>query len=384
MDFQMSEEQRELQRLARDFAQKEILPRAAHHDETGEFPREICRKAWDLGLMNTHIPEEYGGLGLGVLEGCLIGEELAAACSGIGTPMEANNLAEAPIIVGGSAEQKDRWLRPMTEEFRLAAYCVTEPNAGSDVQGISTTARRVGEEYVLDGAKMWITNGGVADWYFVLAYTDREKKTAGMSAFVVPATAAGIELGKKEPNMGQRASDTRAVSFHEVQVPARDRIGPEGGGWKLAMSAFDHTRPVVAAAAVGVARAAMEHALRYARERHAFGGPIIQQQAIAFMLADMAQSVEAARLLVWKAAWKIDAGQRNTLEAAYAKAFAADACMRVTTDAVQIHGGYGYSREYPVEKLMRDAKVFQIYEGTSQIQRVIIARELIRAAAQSG
>ncbi len=377
--FKLEAEQVELQRLARDFAQREIAPHAKHHDETGEFPREICRRAWELGLMNTHVPEEFGGLGLGVFEGCVIAEEIAAGCSGIGTPMEANNLAEAPIIVGGTEDQKRRWLTPMTEEFRLAAYCVTEPNAGSDVQGITTSATKVGAEYVLNGNKLWITNGGVADWYFVLAYTDHSRKAAGMSAFVVPATDKGVELGKKEQNMGQRASDTRSVSFHDVVVKEEDRIGGEGEGWRLAMSAFDHTRPVVAAAAVGVARSALEHALRYSHERQAFGVTLSQHQAIAFMLAEMARDVEAARLLVWKAGWKIDHGERNTYDAALAKLTAADACMRVTTDAVQIFGGYGYSREYPVEKLMRDAKVFQIYEGTSQIQRIIVARELARA-----
>jgi len=379
--FELEPEQVELQKLARDFAAREIAPHAAHHDQTGEFPREICRRAWEVGLMNTHVPEAHGGLGLGVLDGCIIAEEIAAACSGIGTPMEANNLASAPIIVGGSEDQQRRWLAPLTEELRFAAYCVTEPNAGSDVQGIQTTAKRVGSDYVLNGSKIWITNGGVADWYFVLAYTDSAKGIAGMSAFVVPRDTAGIEVGKKEQNMGQRASDTRAVEFHDVAVPEADRIGPEGEGWKLAMSAFDHTRPVVAAAAVGVARSALGHALRYAHDRRAFGVALSRHQAIAFMLAEMARDVESARLLVWKAGWKIDHGQRNTIDAAMAKLTAADACMRVTTDAVQIHGGYGYSKEYPVEKLMRDAKVFQIYEGTSQIQRIIIARELARWSA---
>jgi acyl-CoA dehydrogenase len=331
--------------------------------------------------MNTHIPEECGGLGLGVFEGALITEEMAAGCSGIATAMEANTLAEAPVIVGGSQEQKLEWLGPMCEEFRLAAYCVTEPDAGSDVAGMKSTATRVGDEYSLTGNKMWITNGGVADWYFVVAYTDRGQGHRGMTAFVVPAGADGIELGKKEQNMGQRASDTRAVSFHDVKIPAKNRIGEDGQGWRLAMAAFDHTRPVVAAGAVGVARSAMEHAIRYSTERETFGRPIAEHQAIQFLIAEMARDVEAARLLVWKAAWKIDQGERNTLEAAYAKLFAADTVMRVTTDAVQVFGGYGFSREYPVEKLMRDAKVYQIYEGTSQVQRMVIAREIYRQAS---
>ena len=380
IDFALSDEQEQLRALAREFSEKEIAPRAAHHDQTGEFPREICRKAWELGLMNTHIPEEYGGPGLGVLDGCLIAEEIARGCTGIGTAMEANTLAEAPVIVGGSGEQKKRILTPMSKEFRLAAYCVTEPQAGSDVQGIATTARKVGDDYVLKGSKMWITNGSVADWYFVVAYTDRSLRYKGMSAFIVPRDAPGIEVGKKEQNLGQRASDTRTVDFNDVKVPKENLLGKEGQGWFLAMSAFDHSRPIVSAAAVGLARSAMEHASRYAKERSAFGVPIFKHQSIAFMVAEMVMKIEAARLLVWLSAWKIDRGERNTKEAATAKAFAADTAMETAVNAVQVFGGYGYSREYPVEKLMRDAKIFQIYEGTSQIQRLIIAREIFDRA----
>ncbi len=376
IDFSLTDEQQQLRDLAREFAGKEIAPRAAHHDQTGEFPREICRKAWELGLMNTHIPEQYGGPGLGVVDGCLIAEEVAAGCTGIGTAMEANTLAEAPVIVGGTDDQKKRFLTPMTREFQLAAYCVTEPQAGSDVQGIRTTASMSGDRYVLKGSKMWITNGSVADWYFVVAYTDPSKRHKGMSAFVVPRDSPGIEVGKKEQNLGQRASDTRAVTFNDVEVPKENLLGREGQGWLLAMAAFDHSRPIVSAAAVGLARSAMEHATRYAKERQAFGQPIFRHQAVAFMIAEMAMKIEAARLLVWQSAWRIDRGERNTREAAFAKAFAADTAMEVATNAVQVFGGYGYSREYPVEKLMRDAKIFQIYEGTSQIQRLIVAKEI--------
>lgn len=377
IDFELTDDQLAFQKLAREFAAREIAPKAAHHDETGEFPWDICKKAWETGLMNTHIPAEYGGLGLSVLDGCLIAEEVAAACSGIGTALEANTLAEAPVIVGGSDEQKKKWLGMMVEEFKLAAYCVTEPDAGSDVAGIKTTARKVGSDYVINGSKMWITNGGVADWYFVLALTDPSRGARGMSAFIVPRETPGIEVGKKEQNLGQRASDTRGITFHDVVVPEANRVGGEGRGFFLAMSAFDHTRPPVAAAAVGVARSAMEHAIRYAKERQTFGTPIGRHQAIGFMIAEMHRDIEAARMLVWKAGWKIDRGHRNTLEAATAKLMAADTAMRVTTDAVQIFGGYGYNREYPVEKLMRDAKVFQIYEGTSQIQRYIVANTVL-------
>lgn len=380
IDFSLTDEQHALRELAHDFAANEIRPRASHHDETGEYPMEIVRKAWELGLMNTHVPEEYGGLGLGVLDGCLLAEELAWGCTGIGTAMEANSLSEAPVIVAGSDEQKRRWLAPMVAEFKLAAYCVTEPDAGSDVAGIKTLARRVGEEYALSGEKMWITNASVADWYFVLAYTDPALRHRGMTAFVVPRSAPGIEVGKKEKNLGQRASDTRGIRFTDVKVTAADRLGKEGDGFKIAMAAFDHSRPVVSAAAVGLARAAMEHAVEYARERSSMGVPIAKHQAIAFMVADMAKDIEAARLLVWLAGWTVDQGRRNTREAACAKSFAADIAVRVALDAVQILGGYGYNSEYPVEKLLRDSKVFQIYEGTGQIQRLIIAREIFERA----
>ena len=375
-DFTLTEDQRQIRDLAREFARDVIVPAAGHHDKTGEFPREICRKAWELGLMNTHIPEAYGGPGLGVFEGCLIAEEVAFGCTGIGTAMEANTLAEAPVIVAGNEEQKSRFLAPMVKEFKFAAYCVTEPDAGSDVAGIKTLARRVGSDYVLNGAKMWITNGSVADWYFVLAYTDPDKRHRGMTTFLVDRNSPGVEVGKKEWNMGQHASDTRAVTLTDVKVPAANRLGNEGDGFKIAMTAFDHTRPIVSAAAVGLARCAMEHAIRYAQERKTFGAPIAAHQAVSFLIAEMAMNIEAARLLVWQSACTIDRGERNTRQAAFAKAFAADMAMKTATDAVQVFGGYGFSSEYPVEKLMRDAKVFQIYEGTSQIQRLIIAKEI--------
>ena len=377
IDFSLSPEQEDLVKLARDFVKREFTPEVVrHHDETGEFPMPILKKAFELGLMNAHVPQEYGGLGLAVIDAVMVGEEIGAGCTGIGTAMEANNLAEAPLILAGNDDQKKRFLGPMMEELKLAAYCVTEPNAGSDVQGIKTRARKVGDDYVINGSKMWITNGGVADWYFVLAYTDPEKGTRGMTGFLVPRSTPGISVGKKEQNMGQRASDTRGLSFEEVVVPAKNRLGEEGQGFKIAMGAFDHTRPLVASAAVGLARSAADHAIAYAKERQAFGAPLATFEGVSFMIADMAKDVEAARQLVRYAAWTIDRGQRNTRLAAYAKLFAADTAMRVATDAVQVFGGNGYNKEYPVEKLMRDAKIFQIYEGTSQIQRLIIAKEI--------
>ena len=377
LSFQLSEEQTALRALAHEFAENEIRPVAAHHDETGEYAWDVLKKAHELGLMNTHVPAAYGGLELGNVDGILIAEELAWGCSGIGTAIEANGLAQAPVILGASDFLKKKYLEPQTEHLSMCAYAVTEPGAGSDVQGLKTTAVKKGDKYILNGNKMWITNGGVADWYFVVALTDPEKKArGGMTAFIVEKSWAGVSVGKKEDNLGQRASDTRAISFEEVEVPAENLVGREGDGWKLAMAAFDYTRPAVACSAVGLSRAAMEHAVKYATERKTFGVPIAAHQAIAFMIADMAMSIDAGRLLCWQAATLKDQGKRNTREAAYAKAFCADMAMKTTTDAVQIFGGYGYSSEYPVEKLMRDAKIFQIYEGTSQIQRLIIAKEI--------
>ena len=376
IDFSLSEEQKALQDLARDFARKEILPKAAHHDETGEYPHEILKKAWEIGLMNVHIPEKFGGLGLSALDGCITAEEIAYACTGIGTAIEANNLAEAPLIVAGNENQMKKYLQPMTEQYSLAAYCVTEPGAGSDVQGIRTTAEKKDDKYIINGEKMWITNAGVAKWFYVLAYTDKTQGYKGTSAFIVDAKSPGIVVGKKELNMGQRASDTRGISFTNVEVSQENLLGNQGDGFKISMKAFDHTRPLIASAATGLAKRAMEESVKYAKERQTFGKPIFQHQAVSFMIANMAQNIEAARLLTWQAAWMIDNKIRNTKFAAMAKAFAADMCMKVTTDAVQIHGGYGYNKEYPVEKLMRDAKIFQIYEGTSQIQRLIISKEI--------
>ena len=377
LSFALSEEQEALQQLAHDFARDVIRPASPHHDKTGEFPHEVLKQAHELGLMNTHIPEEQGGLGLGAVDGIVIGEELAWGCSGIGTAMEANGLAQQPVILGATDALKAKYLAPMADNYSFCAYAVTEPGAGSDVQALRTTAVRKGDTYILNGTKMWITNAGVADWYFVVALTDPEKKArGGMTAFIVEKDWPGVTVGKKEYNMGQRCSDTRGITFEDVEVPASNLVGREGDGWKLAMAAFDYTRPSVASAAVGVARAAMEHAIQYATERKTFGVPIANQQAIAFMIAEMAMSIEAGRNLCLKAAWLKDTGQRNTMNSSFAKAFCADMAMKVTTDAVQVFGGYGYSSEYPVEKLMRDAKIFQIYEGTSQIQRLIISKEL--------
>lgn len=374
--FSMSEEQAALRDHARDFATREIRPVAEHYDRTMEYPWEVLRKAHEVGLMNSHVPEKLGGLGLGCIDAAILSEELAWGCTGIGTAIEANGLALEPVITGASDFLLEKYVRPMTQELKMAAYAVTEPGAGSDVAGMRSTAVKKGDKYILNGSKMWITNAGVADWYFVVAYTDRDAGYKGMTAFIVERSWAGVEVGKKEVNLGQRCSDTRGISFSDVEVPEENVIGQVGRGWLLAMGAFDHTRPLVAAAAVGLARAAFEHAMKYATERKTMGKPIAQHQSIAFMIAEMARDIEAARLLVWKAAAMKDVGEKNTMYASMAKAFAADSCHRIATDAVQVFGGYGYNTEYPVEKLLRDSKIFQIYEGTSQIQRMIIAKEL--------
>ena len=377
ISFDLSEEQQAIQELAAEFAKAHMRPVAAHHDETAEYPWEAVKEAFNMGLLNTHVPAEYGGMGLSALDGVIIGEELAWGCTGIGTAMEANGLAQQPVILGGSDALKRKYLAPQTEQVSMCAYGVTEPGAGSDVQGMRTTAVKQGDKYILNGSKMWITNAGVADWYFVVALTDPEKKArGGMTAFIVEREWDGVTPGKKEDNMGQRCSDTRGITFENVEVPAENIVGQEGDGWKLAMAAFDYTRPAVASAAVGLARAAYEHAAQYAMERKAFGKPLAGHQAVAFMIAEMAMNIDAGRLLVRQSAALKDQGRRNTMQAAMAKAFCADMAMKVATDAVQVYGGYGYCKEYPVEKLMRDAKIFQIYEGTSQIQCLIISKEI--------
>jgi acyl-CoA dehydrogenase len=379
VDFTLSEEQLMLQELAREFAAENVRPMAEHWDATSEFPMEAIEAAHDLGLMNLHVPEEYGGMGMGTMDEVVVQEEFAWGDPGFATAAYSNGLTAAPIITGGTEEQKAKYLGRLTEAPRIAAYAVTEPGAGSDVASIQTTAVKDGDDYILNGSKMWITGAGKADWFFVLAYTDKAAGYKGMSAFIVDADSDGLSLGKKETNMGQRASDTRSINFEDVRVPAANLVGGvEGKGWFNAMTAFDLSRPNIAAHATGISRAAFEHALQYADERETFGKKLHQHQAIQFMLADMKTKIEASRALTWKTAWESDNGIRNTESAAHAKRFAADTAMEITTDAVQIFGGYGYSEEYPVARLMRAAKVMQIYEGSSQVQRMIIGREMIR------
>ncbi|MFY7994280.1 MAG: acyl-CoA dehydrogenase family protein [Bacteriovoracaceae bacterium] len=378
MEFELSTEQKEIQELALKFARNEMFPVSQQYDEEGKFPKEIFKKAWELGLINTCIPTEYGGTGFSSLDAVVISEALAWGCMGMNTSFMANDLALLPIVIGGSDEQKKKFLTPFTEEFRIASFCLTEPGNGSDAGGIKTTLKDGGDHWILNGEKMWITNAGYADLFVVYATINPELKHKGITAVVVDPQSAGIEMGKKEDKMGHRSSDTRGIRFNNVKVPKENTLGKAGDGWAIAMSTLDHSRPLVASSALGGAQRAMELSISYSKERIQFGVPIAKHQAVQFMIAEMGMKIEAARLLTYKAAWMCDKGEKNSQIASYAKAFASDSCMQITTDAVQIYGGYGYSKEYPVEKLMRDAKLIQIYEGTSQIQRLVMARELLK------
>ncbi|MEA2291767.1 MAG: acyl-CoA dehydrogenase [Solirubrobacteraceae bacterium] len=376
VDFTLTDEQKALREMAHDFAEKEMRPVAWEYDKDGDWPQPVLEKAWELGLMNSHIAEEYGGPGIGALEGALIEEELGWGCSGIGTSIAANGLATAPLTIGGSEELKRTYLGMLTEAPLFASFCLTEPDAGSDVSGMRTTAVRKADKWVINGSKCFITNGGYASFFTVYAKTDKEAGHRGISCFLVPKDDT-VTVDKKEDKMGQRASNTATITFNETEIPLDHLIGEENKGFKLAMQTLDTTRPGVAAMAVGIARAAFEFATSYSKERVQFGVPIAMHQAIQFMIADMATKVHLARLATWNSAVLLDQGKRNTLESSHAKRFAADAAMEVTTDAVQVYGGYGFIKDYPVEKLMRDAKIMQLYEGTSQIQRLVIARETL-------
>ena len=377
-DLSLTEEQEALAQTAKDFAKKEITANAGKWDEEGHFPRETLKRAWETGLMNVEVPEEYGGLGVGCLDHCLILEEIAYGCVGFNTSMAGNMLGAMPLLIAGTDEQKKRFLPRLIEEPIFAAYCCSEPDAGSDVAGMSTTVEKKGDDYVINGQKRWITNGGVASWYTVLATFDKSKRHKGIACFVVDADTPGVQAGRKEDKLGQRCSNTTDVIFEDVVISKENLVGGEENGFKVAMKTFDRSRPWIAAGAAGVIRRAMIESRDYSLERKTFGVPIAQHQAIQFMLAEMAISYEATRLLCHKAAWKVDCGELDSIVSAYAKAYGADSAMKATTDAVQVFGGYGYTKEYPVEKLMRDAKLLQIYEGTSQIQRMVIARNLLK------
>lgn len=376
INFELNEEQKLLKETAKSFAENEIRPKAEDYDRDSTFPRDIINQAWELGLMNTSIEEQYGGAGLDYLSGSIIEEQLSWGCSGIATSIFANGLASTPVEIGGSDETKKKYLTQLIEEPKLAAFCLTEPGAGSDVASMQTTAIKKGDKYVLNGSKCFITNGSHADWYTVYAKTDPDAGHRGISAFVVEKDW-GVVVDKKEDKLGQRASDTAMLSFTDVEVPAENLLGEENAGFKLAMMTLDRTRPGVAAMATGIQQAALDASVDYAKERVQFGVPIAMHQAIQFMIADMATKVEASRLLYLKSAWMLDNGYRNSLVASHAKRFSSDSAMETAVDAVQVFGGYGFIKEYPVEKLMRDAKIMQLYEGTSQIQRLVIAKETL-------
>ncbi len=378
-EFSLTPDQESLRDLARKFARTEMAPHAAECDRTARFPEEIYRKAYDLGLMNLNVPTEFGGSGLGLFEQCLIVEELAYGCAGMTTSIIANCLALEPILLGGSPEQRRRFLTPFCASYQLASFALTEPSGGSDAGAIRTRARRDGDAYVLEGEKCFITNAPHASLYTVFATVDPERKHKGIAAFVVPRSAKGVSPGKDEEKMGHRASSTGTVRFEGVRVPAEDRLGEEGDGFSIAMRTLDQTRTPIGALATGIAQAALDLAAAYSLKRETFGKPISEHQAIQIKLANMAQAVHAARLLTWHAAWTIDHGGKGTLESSIAKCFASDAALDVADEAIQTFGGYGYMKEYPVEKLLRDAKLTQIYEGANEIQRTVIARELLRA-----
>jgi len=375
--FTLTEEQKLLQQMAREFTRYEIIPVAKEYDKSHEFPWPVIRQAQELGLTIMTIPKAYGGAGLSMLDECIVTEELAYGCSGMSTSITLNGLAVMPLLLAGHEEQKRVYCGRLAKG-EMAAYCLSEAAAGSDVAAIQTLARREGDSYVLNGLKTFITNASVANWFSVFAYTNPEAKYKGMSCFIVERNAPGVSVAKPFDKLGQRASDTAEVVFDNVRIPAANLIGKEGEGFLIAMKVFDRSRVPTAIGAVGVARRALEECIQFARERKTMGKPIWQHQAVGHMIADMAMNVEAARLVVWQAAAACDSGQPNTIQSAFAKALAPDLAMKVCTDAVQVFGGYGFIEEYPVAKLMRDVKIFQIYEGTSQIQRNIIVRELFK------
>ena len=374
----LTDDQRAIQTLAREIAQERIAPRAAHVDETEEYPAEQLRLLGEQGLMGLHIPEEYGGAAAGALAYCLAAEEVARACAATSTIFLVQNLGGYPIVLDGNAEQKKRFLPRLATGEITAAFSLSEPGSGSDAAGMTCSAVRKGDRYVVNGSKMWVTNGSHAGVITVFVSTDRAQRARGVTALLVEPGTPGFTVGKHEKKLGIRGSPTVALHFTDCEIPVENRLGEEGGGFRLAMRTLEASRPTIGAQAVGIAQAALDAAVAYAKERQQFGQPIAAFQGIQFMLADMAMSTHAARLMIHHAARQVDAGIRgNTYEASMAKCWAGDAAMKVATDAVQVFGGYGYTREFPVERYMRDAKIMQIYEGTSQIQRMIIAKELL-------
>lgn len=377
MDFKLTDDQKVIQAFAREFAQNEILPLARKYDEEEAFPFEILKKMHEHGLSNLAVPEQYGGPGIDKISHALIVEEVAKACAGVATSLEANSLTSYPILIGAHEELKSKYLTKLTREGKFGSFALTEPGAGSDVSSLTTTARKVGDEYILNGEKCFITNATHADFYVVLAKIKDDSIGKKFTAFIIDRDSDGVKIGQKEKKLGLRASDTASVIYEDVKVPISNRIGEEGEGFKIFMKSLMNARPMVGAQALGIAQAAFEASVNYAKERKQFGRPISELQAIQFMLADMAMNIEASRLLVYQAVQSLQEGNPSIKQSSFAKCFASDTAMKVATDAVQIFGGYGFTREYLVEKYFRDAKIMQIYEGTNQIQRVVIAREIL-------
>lgn len=378
MSFILTAEQEEIKRLARDFTNEEIMPVSRYYDEKEEFPIKVFNKMREVGLFNLAIPEEFGGPGIDKLSHALIVEEIARGCAGIATSMEANSLVSYPILIAGTLEQKKEWLGRLTDGEKFGSFSLTEPEAGSDVSSLQTTVKKSGDEYILNGEKVFITNANYDNFYVVLAKQADSNDPRAYTALIVERDSPGLTVGNGEKKMGLRASNTSSIKFEDVVVPAKNLLGEEGRGFGIFMKALANGRPMVGALAVGLAQGAYEEAVRYSKERKQFKQPISNFQSIQFMLADMAMNIEAARLLVHKSVHLLEKGKPSTLNSSFAKCFASDTAMKVATDAVQIFGGYGYIREYPVEKYFRDAKITQIYEGTNQIQRVVIARNILK------
>ncbi|PEL42372.1 acyl-CoA dehydrogenase [Bacillus wiedmannii] len=379
MHFKLSEEHEMIRKMVRDFAKNEVAPTAAERDEEERFDRALFDQMAELGLTGIPWPEEYGGIGSDYLAYVIAIEELSRVCASTGVTLSAHtSLAGWPIFKFGTEEQKQKFLRPMAEGTKIGAYGLTEPSSGSDAGGMRTTAKRDGDHYILNGSKIFITNGGIADIYVVFALTDPESKQRVTSAFIVESDTPGFSVGKKESKLGIRSSPTTEVMFEDCRIPVENLLGEEGQGFKVAMQTLDGGRNGIAAQAVGIAQGALDASVEYARERHQFGKPIAAQQGIGFKLADMATDVEAARLLTYQAAWLESEGLPYGKESAMSKVFAGDTAMKVTTEAVQVFGGYGYTKDYPVERYMRDAKITQIYEGTQEIQRLVISRMLTK------
>lgn len=378
LNFEISSEQRDLQRKARDFALREILPLAWYYDEKDETPIPVLKKAYDAGLMNIGIPKQYGGKGHCMLDGVILTEEIAAACAGLATSIFDNSLGLEPLILSNNEPLKEKYFEKILTDFKLICFATSEPTMGSDVAGIRCLAKEDGDSYVLNGTKYWVTNGGIADYMTIFATSDPESRHEGICAFVVEKDWEGVAVGNRIPKLGQRCSNTAGIHFKDVRVPKENMLAPPGEGFVLAMKTFSCTRPFIGAFAVGVARSAMEFAIDYSKKRQAFGSKIANFQAIQQKIAEMYQKVETSRLLVWKAAWEADKGMDPTISASIAKLYSTDEALNVVNEALQIFGGYGYTKMYPIEKLLRDMRLFKIYEGTSEIQKMIISDHALK------